>query len=63
MVKRESSEMVVEVGNDMRLNKGFEKVVIVWGEVEGVGSEVLVVVVVGSEAIAVISIAIVSCCC
>jgi hypothetical protein len=29
MVKRESSEMVVEVGNDMRLNKGFEKVVIV----------------------------------
>jgi hypothetical protein len=34
----------------------------VWGEVEGVGSEVLVVVV-GSEAIAVISIAIVSCCC
>jgi hypothetical protein len=62
MVKRESSEMVVEVGNDMRLNKGFEKVVIVWGEVEGVGSEVLVVVV-GSEAIAVISIAIVSCCC
>jgi hypothetical protein len=35
----------------------------VWGEVEGVGSEVLVVVAVGSEAIAVISIAIVSCCC
>jgi hypothetical protein len=62
MVKRESSEMVVEVGNDIRLNRGFEKVVIVWGEVEGVGSEVLVVVV-GSEAIAVISIAIVSCCC
>jgi hypothetical protein len=61
-VKRESSEMVVEVGNDIRLNRGFEKVVIVWGEVEGVGSEVLVVVV-GSEAIAVISIAIVSCCC
>jgi len=55
-VKRASSEMVVDVGNDMRLSWGFEKVVIVWGKVEGDGREGFVV---GSEAIALISIAIV----
>jgi len=57
-VKSASSEMVVDVGNDMRLSWGFEKVVIVWGKVEGDGRESFVV---GSEAMAVISIAIVSC--